>query len=95
MYNEAIDIKQEQSCQWELSQGMKDMKHFSKNIKKWPSVTFNDLWGQTSYKGKFSVSFLMVTKVFVHLTHLKLLQISQTYPKIFVWLEHLIKLNID
>ena len=73
----------------------KDIKHFFKNIKKWPSVTFNDLWGQTSNKEKFSVFFLMVTKVFVHLTHLKLPQISQTYLKIFVWLEHLIKLHLE
>ena len=33
----------------------------------------------------------MVTKVFVHLNHLKLPQIGQTYLKIFVWLEHLMK----
>ena len=37
--------------------------------------------------------FFMVSKVFVHLTHLKLPQISQTYLKIFVWLEHLMKIH--
>ena len=30
--------------------------------------------------------FFMRTKVFVHLTHLKLPQISKKYLKIFVWL---------
>jgi len=35
----------------------------------------------------------MVSKVFVHLTHLKLPQVSQTYLKIFVWLEHLMKIQ--
>ena len=33
----------------------------------------------------------MVSKVFVYLTHLILPQISQTYLKIFVWLQHLIQ----
>ena len=37
----------------------------------------------------------MVTKVFVYLTLLKLPQISQTYLKIFVWLEHLIKIHLE
>ena len=31
----------------------------------------------------------MVSKVFVYFTHLKLPQISQTYLKKFVWLQHL------
>ena len=33
--------------------------------------------------------FFIELKVFVHLTHLKLLQIAQTYRKFFVWLVHL------
>ena len=39
--------------------------------------------------------FFMGTKVFVHLTHLKLPQISQTYPKIFGWSGHLIKIHLE
>ena len=42
----------------------------------------------------YTVSFFMVKKVFVHLTHLILSQISKTYFKIFVLLEHLIKLHL-
>ena len=42
-----------------------------------------------------SVFFFMVTKVFVHLTHLKFPQISQTFLKFFVWLEHLIKIQLE
>ena len=37
----------------------------------------------------------MCTKVFVHLTHLKLPQISKTYLKIFVWSGHLIKIHLE
>ena len=37
----------------------------------------------------------MGTKVFVHLTHLKLPQISKTYLKIFVWSGHLIKIHLE
>ena len=40
-------------------------------------------------------SFFMVTKVFVNLTHLKLPQISQSFLKCFVWLEHLIKIQLE
>ena len=36
----------------------------------------------------------MGSKVFVHLTHLKLLHIGQTYLKFFVWLELLIKIHL-
>ena len=43
----------------------------------------------------YSMLFFMLTNVFVHLTHLKLHQIrSQAYLKIFVWSEHLIKMNL-
>jgi hypothetical protein len=35
----------------------------------------------------------MLTKVFVHFTHLKLPQISQTYLKFIVWSGHLIKIH--
>ena len=35
----------------------------------------------------------MVSKVFVNLTNLKLPQLSQAYLKIFVWLQHLIKIH--
>ena len=42
----------------------------------------------------YSVFFIGL-KVFVHLTHLKLLQIGQTYLKFFVWLEHLIKIHLE
>ena len=37
----------------------------------------------------------MLTKVIVHLTRLKLSQISQTYLKFVVWLEHLIKIHLE
>ena len=37
----------------------------------------------------------MASKVFVYLTQLKLPQISQTYLKICVWLEHLIKIHLE
>ena len=37
----------------------------------------------------------METKVFVHLTHLKLPQISQTYLKILVWSEHLMQKHLE
>ena len=46
-----------------------------------------------SMKSGYTVCFFMVSKVFVHLTHLKLPQISQTYLKIFVWLENLMKIH--
>ena len=36
----------------------------------------------------------MMKKVLYHLTHLKLPRISQTYFKIFVWLEHLINIPL-
>ena len=39
--------------------------------------------------------FFMRTKIFVHLTHLKLSQVSLTYLKIFVYLEHLIKIHLE
>ena len=39
--------------------------------------------------------FFMQTKVFVYLTHLKLSQISQTYLKIFIWLEHLKNIYLE
>ena len=42
----------------------------------------------------YSVFFFIELKVFVHLSHLKLLQIGQTYLKFFVWLEHLIKIHL-
>ena len=35
----------------------------------------------------------MVTNIVVHLTHLRLSQISQTYLKIFVCLEHLMQIH--
>jgi hypothetical protein len=41
----------------------------------------------------YSAFFLMRTKVFVHLTHLMLPQISETYLKIHVLSEHLIKIH--
>ena len=37
----------------------------------------------------------MVSKVFVHLTNLKLPQISPTYLKFFVLLEHLIRIHLE
>ena len=37
----------------------------------------------------------MVSKVFVHLTNLKLPQISPTYLKFFVSLEHLIRIHLE
>ena len=37
----------------------------------------------------------MCTKVFLHLTHLKLPQISQTYLKLLVWSGHLIKIHLE
>ena len=40
------------------------------------------------------VFFLKGTKVFVHLTHLNLAQISQTYLKILVLSGHLIKIHL-
>ena len=40
-------------------------------------------------------SFFMVSKVFVHLTHLKWAKISQTYLKLFVWLQNLIKIRLE
>ena len=43
----------------------------------------------------YEVKRVLVSKVFVHLTRLKLSQISQTYLKIFVWLEHLIKIHLE
>ena len=43
----------------------------------------------------YSVFFFKLTKVFVHLTNLKLHQISQTYLKIFVWSGHLIKIHLE
>ena len=39
----------------------------------------------------YSVFFFMLTKVFVHLNHLKLPQISQPYLKFIVWSGHLKK----
>ena len=39
--------------------------------------------------------FFIELKVFVNLTHLKLLQIGQTYNKFFVWLEDLIKMHLE
>ena len=42
-----------------------------------------------------TVCFFMGTKVFVHLTHLKLPQISHTFLKIFIWLENLIKIHLE
>ena len=39
--------------------------------------------------------FFIGLKVFVHLIHLKLLQIGQIYLKFFVWLEHLIKIHLE
>ena len=47
------------------------------------------------YVCTYSVFFFIELKVFVHLTHLKLLQIAQTYLKFFVWLEHLIKIHLE
>ena len=44
---------------------------------------------------KYSVFFFMCTKVFVHLTHLKLPQISQTYLKFIVWSENFIKIHLE
>ena len=46
-------------------------------------------------KTLYSVFFFIELKVFVHLTHLKLLQIAQTYRKFFVWLEHFIKIHLE
>ena len=37
----------------------------------------------------------MGSKVFVHLTNLKLLQIGKTYLKFFVLVEHLIKVHLE
>ena len=42
-----------------------------------------------------TVFFFMCTKVFVHLTHLKLPQICKKYLKIFVWSGHLIKIHLE
>ena len=39
--------------------------------------------------------FFMCTKVFVHLTHLKLPQIGQTYLKFIVLSGHLIKIHLE
>ena len=44
---------------------------------------------------RYSVFFFIELKVFVHLTHLNLIQIGQTYLKFFVWLEHLIKIHLE
>ena len=43
----------------------------------------------------YSVFFFMVSKVFVHLTLLKLPQVTQTYLKSFIWLENLIKIHLE
>ena len=42
-----------------------------------------------------TVFFFMCTKVFVHLTHLKFPQISQTYLKFIVWSGNLIKIHFE
>ena len=58
-----------------------------------------DRWAGNLYSynifNNYSVFFIMGTKAFVHLTHLKLLQISQTYLKILVWSGLLIKIHIE
>ena len=43
----------------------------------------------------YKVCFFMVTKILVNLTHLRLSQISQTYLKIFLFLEHMMKILIE
>ena len=42
-----------------------------------------------------TVCFFMETTLFVHLTHLKLPQISKTYLKIFICSGHLIKIHLE
>ena len=42
-----------------------------------------------------TVHFFIVTKVFAHLTHLKLPKISQTYLKFLIWLQQLIQTCLD
>ena len=49
----------------------------------------------TLFRNIYSVFFFMESKVFLHLTQLKLPQINQTYLKIFVWLQHLIKIRLE
>jgi hypothetical protein len=44
---------------------------------------------------RHTVHFFIVTKVFAHLTHLKLPKISQTYLKFLIWLQQLIQTCLD
>ena len=60
-----------------------------------PSIVRNRLLTASLCDDRHTVFFFMCTKVFIHLTHLKLPQISKTYLKIFVWSGHLIKIHLE
>ena len=57
-------------------------------------ATANMVLNNKNVSRLYSVFFFIGLKVFVHLAHLKLPQISQKYLKFFVWLEHLIKIRL-